>query len=207
MAIRTGILCIPQLDEGATAAVVLLLRRQQLPILVIQEAGAGSQRNWVEENLRRWCDEDELDLILTIGGTMPASGPSGREITPEVTQSVIERSLPGFAEAMRAHAQEQTPLALLDRGICGIRGQTLLLNLPEGAAAAVLFLEAVVDLIPAALAHLHGEETAPTINDEIELVDQEETAGLDEGEVSNTSRIGLDAEEFAKFLLRGQAKE
>lgn len=207
MAIRTGILCVPQLDEDATAALVHLLRSHTLPIIVIHEAAAGSQRNWIEEILRRWCDEDELDLLLTVGGTMPASGLSSREITPEVTQLVLERSLPGLAEAMRAYGREQSPLALLDRGVCGIRGQTLILNLPAGAAASVLFLEAIVDLIPAVLAHLQGESTAPVLNDEVELVETEDTpdSGLDE--IADDKASGLSVEEFAKFLQRGRKQE
>lgn len=207
MAIRTGILCVPQLDEDATAALVHLLRSHTLPILLIREAAAGSQRNWIEEVLRRWCDEDELDLILTVGGTMPASGPSSREVTPDITQLVLERSLPGLSEAMRAYGRQQSPLALLDRGTCGIRGQTLILNLPAGAAVSVLFLEAIVDLIPSVLAHLQGESSAPILNDEVELVETEETTEPDQDEIADNNASGLSVEEFAKFLKRGKKQE
>ncbi|MFN8442269.1 MAG: molybdopterin-binding protein [Caldilineaceae bacterium] len=207
MAIRTGILCVPQLDEDATAALVHLLRNHTLPIIVIHEAVAASHRNWIEEILRRWCDEDELDLILTVGGTMPASGPSSREIAPEVTQLILERSLPGLSEAMRAYGREQSPLALLDRGVCGIRGQTLIINLPTGAAASVLFLEAIVDLIPSVLSHLQGESTAPILNNEVELIEQDDAPDSDLDEVRENNASGLSIEEFAKFLQRGKKQE
>ena len=102
--------------------------------------------------LRRWCDEEELDLVLTVGGTMPAPGPSGRQIVPDAAAEVAERSLPGLGEAMRAYAQETTDLALIERSAAVIRGRTLILNLPDGAGPATLFLEAVTGVIaPGAL--------------------------------------------------------
>lgn len=203
--LRIGLLTVPCIDENATASVLALLKRHQIVYMLIHEAAAASQRNWIEEILCRWSDEDELDLIMTIGGTLPASGPGQLECVPEVTLAVAERLLPGFSEAMRAHACKQTPLALLDRSVSAIRGRTLLLNLPAGAASATLFLEAVVELIPGVIAHLREDASAPIMENELELV--EDDADLETSSTAETApQKGLKAEEFAEFLQRRTAK-
>jgi molybdopterin biosynthesis enzyme MoaB len=210
--IRAGLLHIPRMDLDAGAAVRRLLHAEAPSIVVLQESYAADQRHWIEETLRRWCDEDELDLVLTIGGTLPAPGPSGREVTPEATLAVVERLLPGLPEAMRADAQETTALALLDRGVAGIRGRTAILNLPAGAGPAVYFLEAVVDLLPPLLAHLQGDPAAPSLADafdagsvEVGEVEEDEAEGGDEtgtAEPEASSHRGLNAADFAAFLQR-----
>ena len=208
--VRAGLLHIPTLDLEAGAAVRRLLHAEAPGIIVLQESYAASQRHWIEETLRRWCDEDELDLVLTIGGTLPAPGPSSREVTPEATLAVVERLLPGLPEAMRAYAQETTALALLDRGVAGIRGRTAILNLPAGAGPAAYFLEAVVDLLPPLLAHLQDAPTAPALADALaaesgDLEDEDEEAGerqTGSAEPEAPSRSGLNAADFAAFLQR-----
>ncbi len=207
MVIRTGLLHIPTMDRTAGAAVRRLLHETLPSAVVLQESYAASQRHWIEETLRRWCDEDELDLVLTLGGTLPAPGPSSREITPEATLAVVERLLPGLPEAMRAEAQEETALALIDRGVAGIRGRSLILNLPAGAAVAVRFLEAVVEALPAILAHLRDDPAAPTLADAFEDVGEEtgeDAENADDPSVSPERKParGLDADEFAAFLQR-----
>ena len=137
MVVRTGILCIPDYDEAAAAAVRRLLTGVVPGALVVLEQRTLGQRNLIAEVLRRWSDEEELDLIVTIGATLPAPGPSGRELAPEATLEVAERLLPGLAEAMRAQGQEVSPLALLERGVAVIRGRTAIVNLPAGAARAI----------------------------------------------------------------------
>src|SRR4051794_12266714 len=92
--IRTGILTIPEPDEQATQVVSRRLQQVVPGAIIVQEISARSQRNWIEDILRRWCDEEELDLIVTIGGTFPAPGPSADEIVPEATLAVVERLLP-----------------------------------------------------------------------------------------------------------------
>ena len=204
--IKTGILCVPEYDDVAVIAVRRLLARSGLGAVVLLDQGVGSQRNLVEDVLRRWCDEEELDLVLTIGGTLPAPGPSGREIVPEATLAVAERLLPGLPETMRAIAQEESPLALLDRGVAAIRGRTLLLNLPEGAAPALLFLQSVVDVIAPVIAHLRDDPAAPRLVDEVELGDegaQPAPAPLVQPGMPGHGRQELDANEFAAFLRHG----
>jgi len=92
------------------------------------------------------------DLVLTAGGT----GLAARDITPEATSQVIERLVPGIAEVMRAEGMRSTPHAMLSRGIAGLRGRTLVINLPGSPRAAVDSLEAVWKALPHALALLAG---------------------------------------------------
>lgn len=84
------------------------------------------------EKLRTYAERPDVNLIVTTGGT----GLSPRDNTPEATRAVIEREAPGLAEAMRAGTLQQTPTAMLARGVCGMRARTLIINLP-GAPAAV----------------------------------------------------------------------
>ena len=201
--IQTGLLCVPALDDKALAALGSTLRARVPSCIVTLERSVGGQRYALEEILVRWCDEEELDLVITLGGTLPAPGPSGREVTPEATLAILERTLPGLSQAMRAHAQAKTPLAWLDRGVAGIRGRTLVLNLPQGAAPAVLFLEAVVELIPSALAHLREDEERPGMEDELVLHQEGDLS--DSPSADRTRGKGLDAAEFAAFLRRDRA--
>ena len=86
----------------------------------------SDERDAIEERLRRWSDEGRCDLILTTGGT----GVAPRDITPEATLAVIDRAVPGIAEAMRAASREHTRHWMLSRAVAGIRGATLIVNFP-----------------------------------------------------------------------------
>ena len=193
MPVKTGLLCVPTYDEAAVEAVRGLLAGAVPGLLVLQESRAPMQRNVLEALLCRWCDEEELDLVITIGGTLPAPGPGSREIVPAVTLAVAERPLPGLGEAMRAYAQEEIPLAIMDGSVGAIRGRTLLLNLPAGAVPAALFLEGVLDVIGAVVAHLQEDPAAPPLI-------SAETAGDIEPEPP--AKSGLNAEDFTAYLKR-----
>jgi molybdenum cofactor synthesis domain-containing protein len=91
-------------------------------------------------------------LVVTTGGT----GIAPRDVTPEATLAVSERVIEGVAERMRTEGAKKTPLAALSRGICGVRGKALLLNLPGSPAAAVESLQAVIGILPHALELLDG---------------------------------------------------
>ncbi len=203
MVIRTGILAVPHVDDEAVNSVLQLLRANLPTVLLLQSSAASSQRHWVEEILRKWCDEEELDLVITIGGTTPAPGPSSMEIVPDATSAIIERSLPGLAEAMRSYAAQETTLAWLDRGVAGIRGRSLLINLPTGAAPSSLFLEAIIDLIEPTLAYLHESVNAPRLADLLEVQLPKDLVDDDVQSAPKTT-TGLDANEFAAFLQRRQ---
>ncbi len=91
-------------------------------------------------------------FVVTTGGT----GIAPRDVTPEATRAVCDRLLEGIAERMRAEGAKRTKFAALSRSVCGVRGQSVILNLPGKPSAAVESLEAVIDLIPHALQLLSG---------------------------------------------------
>ncbi len=99
-----------------------------------------------------WCDREGLDLILTTGGT----GLTPRDVAPESTLAVLERQVPGIAEAMRAASLAKTPHAMLSRGVAGVRGQTLIINLPGSPKAVRENLEVVLPALPHALEKIKG---------------------------------------------------
>ncbi len=92
-------------------------------------------------------------LVITTGGT----GIAARDVTPEATLAVCERVLDGVAEKMRSEGAKKTPMAALSRAVCGVRGKSLLLNLPGSPAAAVESLQAVIEILPHALDLLDGK--------------------------------------------------
>lgn len=209
MIIRTGILCVPEIDDEAVTTIVQLLKTHLPTVLLVETTSAGSQRNWIEERLRCWCDEEELDLVVTIGGTAPAAGPTAAEIVPEATHAVVERPLPGFAEAMRAYAAEESLLAWLERGITGIRGHSLLINLPAGAAPALLFLKGIITLVEPVLLHLHTPQNAPSLSDVLTIQSLDDSEDRQVGSSVDSSiaspHSALQAEEFAVFLQRNSS--
>src|SRR5215471_19594411 len=94
----------------------------------------------------------DVRLIITTGGT----GIAARDVTPEATVAVCDRLLDGVAERMRSEGMKRTPFAALSRGVCGVLGKTLILNLPGSPTGSVESLEAVIELIPHALELLAG---------------------------------------------------
>jgi molybdenum cofactor synthesis domain-containing protein len=100
-----------------------------------------------------WADSRIVDLILTTGGT----GVSPRDVTPEATRRVLEREIPGMAEAMRAASLAKTPYAILSRAVAGIRGQTLIVNLPGSPKGAVENLETVWRAVAHAIGKIQGD--------------------------------------------------
>lgn len=106
----------------------------------------------IKEKLLHYCDTLKVNLVITTGGT----GFSGRDVTPEATAQVIEKNIPGLPELMRAEGLKKTKKAVLSRGIAGIRGNTIIINLPGSPKAVKESLEAVLDLIPHSLEMLKG---------------------------------------------------
>jgi molybdenum cofactor synthesis domain-containing protein len=107
----------------------------------------------IAERLKHYADGHSIDLVLTVGGT----GFSPRDVTPEATRAVVERPAPGLDEAMRAASLARTPHAVLSRGASGIRGRTLIVNLPGSERAAVENLDVILPALPHGLAKLRGE--------------------------------------------------
>ena len=111
--------------------------------------------------LRDWADSGKVDVILTTGGT----GLSKRDVTPEATLSVIDREVPGIAEAMRAKSLEKTPMAMLSRAVAGQRGQCLIINLPGSTKAVRECLEVILPALPHAVEIIKGEVTEHSVQD------------------------------------------
>ena len=109
----------------------------------------------LRQTLYSITERDEVNLIVTTGGT--GFGP--RDNTPEATRSVIEREAPGLAEAMRSETLKNTPFAMLSRGVCGIRGNTLIINLPGSPKGVAECFEVIRPVLQHAV-NLIGGETA-----------------------------------------------
>ena len=107
----------------------------------------------IREILTTWSDSGDLDVILTTGGT----GFSPRDVTPEATRAVLDREAPGLAEAMRAASLKITPHAMLSRIVTGIRGKTLIVNLPGSPKGAVENLQVLIPVLPHAVQLLHED--------------------------------------------------
>ncbi|NMC85366.1 MAG: MogA/MoaB family molybdenum cofactor biosynthesis protein [Anaerolineaceae bacterium] len=110
----------------------------------------------ISEVLKAWVDISKLDIILTTGGTSCAP----RDVTPEATLSVIDRNIPGLAEAMRAKSIAINAHAMLSRLITGIRRKTLIINLPGSPQAALENLQVIESVLPHALSLLHEDPKA-----------------------------------------------
>lgn len=111
----------------------------------------ADEQTAIEKAILYWAGE--AMLVVTTGGT----GIAARDVTPEVTRQVCERLLDGVAERMRLEGSKKTPFAALSRGVCGVRGKSVILNVPGSPAGAVESLEAVIDVVPHALELLSGK--------------------------------------------------
>jgi molybdenum cofactor synthesis domain-containing protein len=107
----------------------------------------------ISAKLTEWSDGGGLDLILTTGGT----GLSPRDVTPEATLGVVDRLAPGFAEVMRAESLKVTPMGMLSRAVAGVRGKTLIINLPGSPKAVKECLEVIKPALPHAVEVVRGE--------------------------------------------------
>ena len=107
----------------------------------------------IEEQLRYLADQSRFDLVVTTGGT----GVSPEDLTPDATLAVIDRQVPGIAEVMRAASLAKTPHAMLSRAVAGIRGETLIINLPGSVKGARENLEVVLPALQHALEKIQGD--------------------------------------------------
>jgi molybdopterin adenylyltransferase len=111
------------------------------------------EKGLIVEKLVKWADEDNLDVVVTTGGT----GLTPRDVTPEATLAVVDRIVPGFAEAMRAESLKKTPHAMLSRAVVGARGKCLIINLPGSPKAVRECLEVILPALPHAVETLRGQ--------------------------------------------------
>jgi molybdenum cofactor synthesis domain-containing protein len=120
---------------------------EKLGCRVVATEILSDDRQLIASRLKEYSDRDDVNLICTTGGT----GFAPRDNTPEATRDVIEREAPGLAELMRLRSLDSTPLAPLSRAVCGIRGRTLIVNLPGSRRGAVENFTAIRSSIPHAI--------------------------------------------------------
>lgn len=121
-------------------------------VAVVKSAIVADEHDEIVAILKEWADSGGVDLILTTGGT----GVSPRDVTPEATMAVLDRVIPGFGEVMRARSLEKTPHAMISRAIAGIRGRSLIINLPGSPKGAVENIAAVWPAVPHAVEKIQG---------------------------------------------------
>jgi molybdopterin adenylyltransferase len=114
---------------------------------VIEQAILPDDESAIRAKLADWADNGKFDVILTTGGT----GFALRDVTPEATRAVIQRDAPGLAETMRFESLKKTPHAMLSRAVAGIRGRTLIVNLPGSPKGALENLQTIVPVLPHAV--------------------------------------------------------
>jgi molybdenum cofactor synthesis domain-containing protein len=118
------------------------------------------EREIIAGKLTAWADGGKVDVILTTGGT----GLSQRDVTPEATLSVIDKSVPGIAEAIRARSLEKTPMAMLSRAVSGLRKECLIINMPGSPRAVQECLEVILPALSHAVDIIKGKVTEHTIS-------------------------------------------
>src|SRR5215216_5820668 len=156
--IRAAVLTVS--DRGArgergdeSGPVLAELLREAGATVVAQEV-VSDESEPLAERLRALADREDVNLVITTGGT----GLSPRDHTPEATRAVIEREVPGLAEAMRAETLKQTPTALLSRAVCGTRSGALLVNLPGSPKGVRECFAVIRPVLAHAVAQLAGRD-------------------------------------------------
>ena len=119
------------------------------------------EKEIIAGKLAEWADSGEVDVILTTGGT----GLAERDVTPEATQLVIDRSVPGFGEAMRMKSLEKTPMAMLSRAVAGVRKKCLIINMPGSPRAVSECLDVIMPAIAHGVEIIKGEVTEHSVGD------------------------------------------
>jgi molybdenum cofactor synthesis domain-containing protein len=165
MALRAGVLTVS--DAGAreeredTAGPAVAAALVGAGFEVAERALLPDEPEQIAALLRRWSDEETLALVVTAGGT----GLAARDRTPQATAAVLDYEVPGLAEAMRDAGRASTPFASLSRGLAGVRGRTLLLNLPGSERGARESIEAVLAVLRHACAQLVDADADATHSD------------------------------------------
>ncbi|RAP73739.1 MogA/MoaB family molybdenum cofactor biosynthesis protein [Paenibacillus montanisoli] len=138
--------------EDTSAQVIRELVEEELSGEIVDYRIVPDEQDEIMAALIEMTDYFQADLVITTGGT----GLAPRDLTPEATLKVIDRNVPGLAEAMRMGAMQRTRRAMLSRGVCGIRGRSLIINLPGSPKGVHENLMAIMDQLPHALNILSG---------------------------------------------------
>jgi molybdopterin adenylyltransferase len=139
--------------DGSGPAVEGILR--EIGMEIIGRRIIPDEREMIRRTLLEWSDGGGTDLIVTTGGT----GVSPRDVTPDATREVIDREIPGMAEAMRRQSAAVTPHAMISRAMAGIRGRTLIINLPGSPRGATENLGVLLPALPHAIEKIKGDES------------------------------------------------
>ena len=123
---------------------------------VVRYEIVADDKDVIADRLAQWADAPDVDMIVSTGGT----GLGHRDVTPEACLSIIDREVPGLAEAMRAETLQFTPMAMLSRSVAGIRGSTLIITLPGSPTGVRECLEVVKPALPHALEVLQKESVS-----------------------------------------------
>ncbi|MGB7926310.1 MAG: MogA/MoaB family molybdenum cofactor biosynthesis protein [Pyrinomonadaceae bacterium] len=140
-----------QQDDESGAALVELLR--ETGALIVATEIVPDDLEPLADKLRDYADRADVNLIITTGGT----GMSPRDNTPEATRAVIQREAPGLSEAMRMETLKQTPMSMISRGVCGIRFDALIVNLPGSPTGVRACFAVIKPVLPHAVALLAGK--------------------------------------------------
>ena len=124
-----------------------------LPIRVDAYEIIPDEKEAIRDKILEYADRKHLDLVVTTGGT----GVSPRDVTPDATLEILEKELPGMAEAMRRKSMEKTPHAMISRAVAGIRGQCLIINLPGSPKGARENLEVILPALKHAIEKIKGD--------------------------------------------------
>jgi molybdenum cofactor synthesis domain-containing protein len=138
-------------EDASGPAVASFLEGMRAEILGVEIV--PDEAEVIASRLVHFADETNANLILTTGGT----GLSPRDVTPEATMSVIDREIPGIAEAMRAESLKKTPHAMISRAVAGMRGGTIIINLPGSPKAVIECLEVIAPALPHAVKKAGGD--------------------------------------------------
>lgn len=155
MDIRTAIISISDTRtlENDRSGDKLAELAAAMGMIVAERAMATDDLQPLSELIAGLCDRGNIDLILTTGGT----GLGTRDNTPEATLAVVEREVPGLSEAMRRETALKTPFAMISRGVCGVRGSTLIINLPGSTKAVEECLQVIAPVLSHAVSLIRGE--------------------------------------------------
>ena len=137
-------------DESGAALAELL---KEMGAQIVATEIVPDDLDPLADKLRQYADRADVNLVMTTGGT----GVAPRDNTPEATLAVIEREAPGLAEAMRIETLRQTPMAMISRGVCGIRSGALIINLPGSPAGVRESFAVIKPVLPHAIALLAGK--------------------------------------------------
>jgi len=128
---------------------------REMGIEVVRQTIVPDERDEIVRLLVLLADEEQIDLITTTGGT----GATPRDVTPEATEAILDREMPGLAEVLRFQGYRKTPLAVLSRGVAGLRGRALIVNLPGSPNAVRDGMETLASILPHAVKMARGEDT------------------------------------------------